>query len=216
MSLRRNAFLLIYVLTACAPYAKGPVFTEKNAINTFGPLTEFMGITKGMTIADVGAGSGALTVIMSTQLDSCTVYIQDIDRDILQEENVTRIIPYYDKEFVRKPENTFHVLYGTPTASNLPDGIFDVIYMNGVVHVLDSPNIIIQDLKGKLKTGGRIYIRDGFKNFNGEGEYCSSSKCGSRLLSVDEFKELMNQNGYLLISHIPDMDGYPIFGFSLR
>jgi len=206
--------ILSFLISCCAPYNKGPVFSETKAKETFQPLTEYMGITKGMTIADVGAGSGALTVIMATQLDSCTVYIQDIDRTILQEKNVARIIGYYNREFTYNPGNIYRIIYGGPTSSNLPDAAIDVIYMNAVVHVFDSPDLMMSDLKGKLKTGGRIYIRDGFRGFNGEGEYCSSSKCGSRLLSVEELQELMKRNGYRMIGHDPDMDGYPLFGFA--
>lgn len=206
--------ILSFLISSCAPYNKGPVFSEAKAKETFKPLTEYMGISKGMTIADVGAGSGALSVIMATQLDSCLVYIQDIDRDILQKKNVDRIIAYYKREFTHDPGNTYQIVYGGPTASNLPDSAIDVIYMNAVVHALDAPDLMMSDLKGKLKTGGNIYIRDAFRGLNGEGEYCSSSKCGSRLLSEEELQELMERNGYGMIGHNPDMGGYPLFGFS--
>lgn len=64
--LRLTPLLLILFITGCsqkvAPYKNGPVMSEKNIKNTFQPILEFMDYKPGMTFADVGAGSGALTV----------------------------------------------------------------------------------------------------------------------------------------------------------
>ncbi|MEQ9437799.1 MAG: methyltransferase domain-containing protein [Cyclobacteriaceae bacterium] len=208
------AFLL---LSACAPYAKGPVFTQENAEKTFQPFIEFMDIKPGMAVADVGAGSGALTVIMATQLDNCAVYIQDIDHQVLEQENVNKMIAYYSGQlgYELGQRNQFHLVYGTTTQSNLPDGSIDVIYSNATMHVFDAPDAMLQDLRKKLKPTGKIFIRDSFRGDHGEGEFCSSSKCARRLLSIEEFLAMMDKNGYRLIKQSPDMDGYSLFGFEL-
>lgn len=46
----------------------------------------------GMSFADVGAGSGMLTVMMATLMNNSTVYIQDIDATVLIENNINKII----------------------------------------------------------------------------------------------------------------------------
>ncbi|WKN43923.1 class I SAM-dependent methyltransferase [Tunicatimonas pelagia] len=206
-----------FVLSACAPYAKGPVLSVEEAQNTFQPIVEFMGVEPGMAVADVGAGSGALTVIMATQLDSCEVYIQDIDRKMLQQDNVDKMITHYSKQLGHNlgERNQFHLVYGTPNQSNLPHESIDIVYSNATMHVFNEPDAMLQDLRKKLKPTGKIFIRDGFKGENGEGEFCSSRKCAKRLLSIDEFLVMMEQNGYRLIKQSPDMDGYPLFGFEL-
>src|SRR5688572_3361413 len=138
----RKCFLyVLLIVSACAPYANGPVFTPQTADKTFQPILDFMDAKPGMVVADVGAGSGALTVIMATQLDSCTVYIQDIDRKILDQENVNKMIGHYSKQlgYDLGKRNTFHITYGDATHTNLPDGAFDLIYSNATVHVLDQP-----------------------------------------------------------------------------
>ncbi len=208
-------FVLLF-LSACAPYAKGPVFTQENAKETFQPIVEFMGIRPGMAIADVGAGSGALTVIMATQLDSCAIYIQDIDHEVLQQKNVDKMITYYSKQqgYELGERNQFHLVYGTTTQSNLPDRAIDRIYSNATLHVLDAPDTMLQDLRKKLKPSGQLFIRDSFRGDHDEGEFCSSAECGKRLLSIDEFLAMMTENGYRLIKREPDMDGYPLFGFA--
>lgn len=209
---------LLLFLAACAPYANGPVFKIQDARSTFGPILDFMEAKPGMAVADVGAGSGALTVIMATQLDSCTVYIQDIDQKILVQENVNKMIAYYSKKlgYDLGKRNTFHITHGALAHSNLPDGELDLIYTNATVHVFDQPDSMLTDLRKKLKSSGRIFIRDSFKGDQGEGEFCSDSKCGKRLYTIDEFLVMMDRNGFQLVKQSPNQSGYPVFGFSRK
>jgi len=215
MNFRTLIFLLL-VSTSCAPYANGPVFKIQGAKDTFAPILEFMDAKPGMHVADVGAGSGALTVIMATQLDSCTVYIQDIDKKTLEQENVNKMIAYYSKKlgYELSTRNTFHITYGELAKSNLPNEELDLIYSNATVHAFDQPDSMLTDLKKKLKPTGRIFIRDSFKGDQGEGEFCSDKKCGKRLLTIDEFFAMMDRNGFHLVKQSPNMSGYPLFGFS--
>jgi ubiquinone/menaquinone biosynthesis C-methylase UbiE len=209
---------LLLFLVACAPYANGPVFKIEDARSTFGPILEFMEAKPGMAVADVGAGSGALTVIMATQLDSCTVYIQDIDKKILEQENVNKMIAYYSKklDYNLGKRNTFHITHGEVNRTNLPDEALDLIYSNATVHVFDQPDSMLSDLRKKLKPSGRIFIRDSFKGDQGEGEYCSDSKCGKPLYSINEFLTMMDRNGFQLVKQSPNQSGYPVFGFSRK
>lgn len=216
--LNRYLLSLLLTLNACAPYANGPVFSTEDANKTFQPILDFMDAKPGMTIADVGAGSGALTVIMATQLDSCTIYIQDIDKKVLEQQNVNKMIAYYSKKlgYDLGKRNTFHITYGGLAYSNLPDGALDLIYSNATVHVFDQPDSMLSDLRRKLKPTGRIFIRDSFKGDQGEGEFCSDSKCGKRLYTIDEFLAMMDRNGFQLVKQSPNQSGYPVFGFVRR
>lgn len=203
------------LFAACAPYSKGPVFTKDNAKKTFQPIIEFLEVKPGMAVADVGAGSGALTVIMATQLDSCSVYIQDIDRDLLQQKNVDKMIAYYSKQSGYLPRNQFHLVYGSTTQSNLPDGSLDVIYANATMHAFTEPDAMLQDLRKKLKPMGKIFIRDSFRGDHHEGQYCSDSKCGRPLYTISDFLAKMTKNGFQVVKQSSDMSGYPVFGFTL-
>lgn len=209
--------IVFLLLAACAPYAKGPVSTKENAKNTSQPIIEFMEIKPGMVLADVGASSGALTDIMATHMDSCTVFIQDIDTTVLQQKNVDKMIAYYSKKlgYNLGQRNNLQLVYGTVAQSNLPDDSIDVMYLNATVHVFDSPNSMLQDLRMKLNPTGRIFIRDSFKGDHKEGEFCTASDCGKRLLTIDEFLAMMTKNGFHLIKQTPDLSGYPVFGFEI-
>ncbi|MFO0452316.1 MAG: class I SAM-dependent methyltransferase [Pseudomonadota bacterium] len=213
----KNLVVSFFLLAACAPYSKGPVFTKDNARKTFQPLIEFMDIKPGMAVADVGAGSGALTVIMATQLESCSVYIQDIDRGVLQQKNVDKMIAYYSKQlgYQLGVRNQFHLVYGSTTQSNLPDGSLDLIYANATMHAFTEPDVMLQDLGKKLKPTGKIFIRDSFRGDHNESQYCSDSKCGRPLYSINEFLAKMTKNRYQLIKQSSDISGYPVFGFML-
>jgi SAM-dependent methyltransferase len=214
MNFRTLIFLLL-VSTSCAPYANGPVFKIQGAKDTFAPILEFMEAKPGMHVADVGAGSGALTVIMATQLDSCTVYIQDIDKKTLEQENVNKMITYYSKKlgYDLGKRNTFHITYGELAKSNLPDDALDLIYSHATVHAFDIPDSMLTDLRKKLKPTGRIYIRDSFHGDQEEGPFCSDAKCGKPLYTIEEFLVMMDRNGFRLVKQSPNMSGYPVFGF---
>jgi ubiquinone/menaquinone biosynthesis C-methylase UbiE len=210
--------VLFLIACGCAPYANGPVFKTEDAQKTFSPILEFMEAKPGMHVADVGAGSGALTVIMATQLDSCTVYIQDIDKKVLEQENVNKMIKHYSKKlgYDLGTRNNFRIVHGELTQSLLPDNTFDLIYSNATIHAFDQPDLMLTDLRKKLKPTGRIFIRDSFYGDNGEGQYCSDEKCGKKLHTINEFLKMMDRNGYTLVKQSPNLSGYPVFGFERR
>jgi SAM-dependent methyltransferase len=220
----RPAFVFVVtflVFAACAPkslpYDNGPVFDQKSITKTFQPILQFMEYKPGMSFADVGAGSGALTVMMASLMDSSVVYIQDIDTSVLKTENLNRIIEFYTKQSGEDlaKKNTFAMTIGDTQKTNLPDRTLDLIYSNATVHNFTSIDSMMVDLGRKLKPNGVLYLRDSFKNDHGEGNLCSDPKCGRPLLSIDEFLLIMKRNGFEIKKQSPDMSGYPVFGFML-
>ncbi len=199
------------------PYENGPAMSQKSITKTFGPILQFMDYQSGMSVADIGAGSGALTVMMASLMVNSTVYIQDIDTAVLKESNVNRIIDFYTKqsgEDLRK-KNKFQTTIGDIKRTNLPDSSLDLIYSNATVHNFTSIDSMMVDIGKKLKPGGRLFLRDSFKNDHKEGSYCSDPKCGKPLLTIEEFLDVMHRNGFKLVKRTPDMSGYPVFGFAL-
>lgn len=213
--------LIVIIFYGCAPqvmpYENGPVMSEKNIRKTFQPILQLMNYKPGMAFADVGAGSGALTVMMASLMDSSDVYIQDIDTTVLRENNVNKIINFFSeqgKEDLRV-KNRFHTTIGDMEHSNLPDSAFDLIYSNATVHNFRSLDSMATDLRHKLKPNGILFLRDSFKNDHGAGSFCSDPKCARPLLTIEEFLAVMKRNGYTVVRHAPDMSGYPVFGFAV-
>jgi ubiquinone/menaquinone biosynthesis C-methylase UbiE len=214
-------FFIAVALQACAtklpPYENGPVMSQKNIRKIFHPILEFMTYKPGMAFADVGAGSGALTVMMASLMDHSTVYIQDIDTSVLKQNNVDKAIDFYTRQchYDLRKKNDFRVTIGSIYKTNLPDSTFDLIYSNATVHNFSSLDSIAIDLRKKLKPNGMLYFRDSFKNDHGEGGVCSDPKCGRPLLTIDECVAIMKRNGFTVVRQVPDMSGYPVFGFSV-
>jgi len=171
----------------------------------------------GMSFADVGAGSGALTIMMATLMDQSTVYIQDIDTTVLKEENLNKVIDFYTKQSGQdlRKKNRFNVTIGDVEKTKLPNLTFDLIYSNATVHNFTSLDSMVTDLGRKLKPNGVLFFRDSFKNDHGEGAFCSDPKCKRPLLTIDEFLMAMKKNGFEIKKQSADMSGYPVFGFTL-
>lgn len=218
----RIVFILLLVITSCSPrikpYENGPVMGSKDIKETFQPILDFMEYKPGMTFADVGAGSGALTVMMATLMPQSPVYIQDIDSSFLNNRNVDKIIDHYSKESNKdlRTTNTFHITIGGVDHTNLPDATFDRIYSNATVHNFTEIDAMLKDIGKKLKPDGIVFFRDSFKNDHKEGDYCSDPKCARPLLTIDNFLSIMEKNGFVLVKRNPDMSGYPVFGFKIK
>lgn len=222
----RSILTLVLIITtatllACCsksvPYDGGPVMKQRHIRKTFTPILEFLEVKPGIHFADVGAGNGALTVMMSTLMEDATVYIQDIDTKTLTQHNLDKIIAHYSRKSRHdlKSKNRYELVIGDLQHTNLPTGKIDLIYSNATIHVFDSPNEMLQDIRTKLTPRGRVFFRDSFRNDNGEGEFCSDKTCAKRLLSIPEFLTLMDKNGFKLVKQSPNMSGYPVFGFEL-
>jgi predicted methyltransferase len=208
-------FVISLALTSCA--RKTTTFSQKDISKTFGPLLKFMDVKPGTVLADVGAGSGALTVAMSSLMDSSAIYIQDIDTTALRQKKLQSLISQYSRSLHTDllKRNTYRLTIGDAQHTYLPDNTFDVIYTNATAHVFTSPDSIFRDIGRKLKPGGVLYVRDCFKNLNGVGTVCSDLKCGKPLFSTAEFIAMMERNRFTLVKQAPSMSGYPVFGFSM-
>lgn len=201
------------LLSTCAPKS---VMNEKGSKKTFQPILQFMDYQSGMTFADVGAGSGALTVAMATLMDKSTIYIQDIDSSILKKEYIDKAIDDFKKQSGRdlRMNNKFIITIGTLKKTNLPDNTFNLIYSNATVHCFSSLDSMSIDLGRKLKTNGVLFFRDGFKKNQDVESYCSDPKCRRPLLTMDKFLTTMKRNGFELKKQSPNISGYPILGFT--
>lgn len=213
-------FLLALFLVACSPrrlpYKGGPIMDQQDIERTFKPILAFMDYKPGMTFADVGAGSGALTVMMATLMEDSDVYIQDIDSAVLNPQNVKRIIDYYSAQGEQdlRLKNNFRTVIGSVDHTNLSDGMFDIIYSNATVHNFTAIDSIMVDLGRKLKPSGLLVFRDSFLNYGRSKERCTDPTCARPLLSIEEFLGVMNRNGYKVVRQVQDMSGYPAFAFT--
>ncbi len=115
-------------------------------------LAEVLQLKSGMTVADVGSGGGAMSLVLSRHLgESGRVYATDIRPEMLAE--IRELV-------VRERLANVTVLEGGARSTNLPDGCCDAIFLRDVYHHLTSPAEINRSLLAALKPGGRLAIID--------------------------------------------------------
>ena len=113
---------------------------------------------KGEMIADVGAGNGYLEAMLSIFHDDLTFYIQDIDSDVCNPNNIQEVVDFYQKVNGRPFTNRFVTVNGTDTDTNLPDQVFDKILMLWTYQYLKNPSEFMIGLRKKLKNDGLLYV----------------------------------------------------------
>lgn len=106
----------------------------------------------GMTVAEVGAGRGEMTIEMAKRLGPTgRMYSTELDPARLTEirEAVTR-----------ERLTNVTVLEAGTRASNLPAGCCDAIFMRDVYHHFTNPDEYDRTLAAALKPGGRLVVID--------------------------------------------------------
>lgn len=109
-----------------------------------------IGLKPGMTVADVGAGSGYFTVRMARRVgEAGKVYAVDIQPEML------RIL----RRRLEKADFTnVETILGAEADPKLPSGQLDLILMVDVYHEFAQPQRMLQKLREALKEGGRMVL----------------------------------------------------------
>lgn len=112
-----------------------------------------LGLKPGMTIADLGAGSGYFTRrFVKAVTDAGKVYAIDVEPEMLA---YTRT----GLERLRIPFSVEFILAG-PDDPKLPPDSVDVIFVCNVYHHLENRAAYFSRVKPALKAGGRVAIVD--------------------------------------------------------
>ncbi|MGH9220407.1 MAG: class I SAM-dependent methyltransferase [Vicinamibacterales bacterium] len=114
-------------------------------------LVEILGVTPGMTIADIGSGGGAMTVVLGKWNTSGRVFATDITPHALR----------WTREYVNKEGLTnVTVIEGAAGATNLPDDCCEAVFLRHVYHHITEIGAFNKSLHASLKPGGRLAIID--------------------------------------------------------
>ena len=114
-------------------------------------LVDALGLKRGMTVADIGAGFGAMSVVLAKWIGAGHVFATDV-----APRQLTVIREYVKKEGLKNVT----VIEGASAATNLPEACCDAIFMRDVYHHIGAVEEFNKSLLASLKPGGRVAIID--------------------------------------------------------
>ena len=160
-------------------------------------LAAILELSPGMTVADIGAGNGNMSVVLGKWIGSGRVFATDIPPRTLA----------WLREYVKREGLTnVTVVEGAAASTNLPAGCCDAIFMRNVYHHVTAPEPVNQSLVTSLKPGGRLAILD---NPPGKGsplpEGVPANRGGHGIPSAVVASELTAAG----LTHVQTIDGWP-------
>ncbi len=107
-------------------------------------------LVKGSTVADVGAGSGYMTVKMASRVGPTgKVYANDIQPEMLA---------LLRQRLAKEKITNVETVLGSEDDPTLPMGALDLILMVDVYHEFSEPQKMLRRMHAELKPGGRLVL----------------------------------------------------------
>jgi tRNA A58 N-methylase Trm61 len=111
---------------------------------------EALGLKPGMMVADVGAGTGYMSIKMARKIGPTgKVYANDIQPEMLQ---------LLQKNAQQAKVANIESVLGTIAGTNLPKGQMDLVLLVDVYHEFSEPERMLRDLRETLKPEGRLVL----------------------------------------------------------
>jgi protein-L-isoaspartate O-methyltransferase len=128
-----------------------------------------LGITPGVRVADIGAGSGYYTVRLARRLGpSATIYAEDITAEYLKD---------LESRLEREKIGTVKLILGTAGDPRLPPASIDVAILAHVYHEVANPFELLYRLRPALAENGRVGIIDTTRPTQAHGTPPSLLRC---------------------------------------
>lgn len=181
-------------------WSSGP---DRDAANESGQLIRLLGIRKGMTVADIGAGSGYHTVRLSPVVGpQGRVYAQDVMASYLADLRA---------EVARRKLANVEVILASEDDPGLPANSVDRAIMVHMYHEVSQPYALLWRLAESLKPGALVGVIDLNRSPAQHGMPPALLKCefeavGYRQTSLTQLKGGI---GYLAIFKPPSLADRP-------
>jgi SAM-dependent methyltransferase len=122
-------------------------------------VMDLLKISRGKSVADLGAGSGWFTVRVATRVGpNGVVYAEDINSGAVR---------YIDERAAKAHLGNIRTVLGSPTDPRLPHNSVDAVMMLKMYHEIARPTVVLHHLRTALRPGALIGVID--KNGNGSG-----------------------------------------------
>jgi ubiquinone/menaquinone biosynthesis C-methylase UbiE len=124
--------------------------SEREAEEAPDEALDIIGVKKGSSAADIGAGSGYMTVRLAKRVGaSGVVYANDIQQPMLD---------LVDKRLKAAKLANVHLILGTPDDPKLAEASVDLALLVDVYHEFSQPQAMLRHLHDALKPGGRLVL----------------------------------------------------------
>jgi ubiquinone/menaquinone biosynthesis C-methylase UbiE len=145
-----SAFVL-FVASVAAQQSASPQELRQAAIEA-PQLIEVLELKPGMAVADVGAGFGAVTIVLSERLGPAgRLYATDITPHALSALRA---------EVAERKLSNVTIIEGGAATTNLPDACCDAIFLRDVYHHIGNVEAFNVSIRTSLKADGRLAIID--------------------------------------------------------
>jgi len=171
---------------------------RRDDLDEDGEIARLLEIKPGMTVADIGAGSGYHTVRLSPRLGPTgTVMAEDVTRDYLAE---------LARRIGRLKLTNVKLALGEPQDPRLPASSLDAAILVHMYHEIAQPYAFLYNLAPALKPGARVGIVDQERPTPEHGTpiellRCELSAVGYRAIAT---YQLAGDGGYLAVFAPPD------------
>ena len=116
-------------------------------------VVSLLGLREGMTIGDIGAGTGYFTLPFAREVGpSGRVFAVDLQREMLDLIANKLRIP-------GSPSN-IDMVQGDATGTSLPSASVDLVFMANIWHELDDHASTLKEAQRILRSGGQLAILD--------------------------------------------------------
>jgi len=151
------------------------------------------GVTKGMTVADIGAGEGYYTIRLAAKVGP--------KGRVLAEDIVPLFHDRLADRVYRDQLDNVSVKLGKPVDPQLPHGSFDRIFMVHMYHEIDEPYEFLWNLRPALAPEGLVVVVDADRPTQAHGTPpalldCEFGQVGYKLV---ERKPMPQAGGYLAL-----------------
>src|SRR5262245_45162932 len=109
------------------------------------------GAKPGMSVADIGAGTGLFTMLFATAVKPGTVYAVDIS---------PAFIEYIRDTANKRRMRNINAIVNDGVDVGLPDGSVDLVYLSDVYHHFEHPEETLASIRKALKPQGRMVVID--------------------------------------------------------
>jgi len=139
-------------------------------------VIETIGLKPGMTIGEVGAGTGRITVWFADKVGpSGMVYANDIDKASLD---------HLEKRCKKEGFTNVKIILGTVDDPKLPAGSLDIAFMTNTYHHLEKPVELVHNLLPTLKENGILAIVE--RDAERTGNYHEGTVRGEFIKQMDK------------------------------